>query len=447
MIQSIPESFLEELKKAKELINEQDTTIRVISHYDADGICGAGILCSALKRYKMSYHATITRSLKDEFVQELDKQGYDVHIFCDMGSGQIESIERMKGKIVILDHHKPLRTSNSIAQVNPHFHGIDGTDELSGASLAFLFACELDDKNADLAPLSIAGNIGDKQHIGGMKGPNAQILKVAVDTGSIEVKKELRFEGKTIMKSLRDSLDPYICGISGKEEKTIEMLNSLNIDPESLPQTLSEDNLRSVISLLMVKLLKQGSGNDIIESIISDRYWLPKWNFYASDLSNYANACGRLDQMGTGVALCLGDEEALERAKKLRAQYKGMVREGLLRLENEGVHSLSHIQFFYTENPSVAGAHAGISMMYFLDQKKPVMALSRLEHVTKISSRGTKPLVSRGLDLAIACRKGAQELGGRGGGHPIASGASIPVGTEEKFLDIINELVKEQLST
>jgi RecJ-like exonuclease len=395
----------------------------------------------------MRYHATITRSLNEEFVQELDTQGNDLHIFCDMGSGQIESIEKMDGKIIILDHHKPLRASESVIQVNSHLHGIDGTDEVSGASLALLFAYQLDNKNIDLAPLSVAGNIGDKQHIGGLKGPNDLILKEAVDKGSIEVKTGLIFEGKTVKESLRDSLDPFICGISGKEENTIALLNKLKINPDANPDDLNEDKMRSITSWLMVELLKQGSGQDIVENIISDRYWLPKWNLYARDLSNYANASGRLDNTGTGVALCLGDNEALEKSKKLRAQYKGMVREGLLRLEKDGVHSLSHIQFFYSDNPSVAGAHAGISMMYFLDQKKPVFALSSRENVTKVSSRGTKKLVTNGLDLSIACRKSAEELGGRGGGHPIASGATIPAGKEEKFLEIINELVKGQIST
>ena len=36
-------------------------------------------------------------------------------------------------------------------------------------------------------------------------------------------------------------------------------------------------------------------------------------------------------------------------------------------------------------------------------------------------------------------------MGGAGGGHTIASGASIPPGTEERFLTVLDEIVGEQL--
>ncbi len=447
MEKSITYPFFKELQKAKSMILSEDSPIRIISHYDADGICGAGILSSALKRHGMRFHTTITRSLKDEFIQNLDKEGPYLYLFCDMGSGQIENIESMEGKVIIFDHHKPLRTSELVLQVNPHFFGINGTDEASGATLAFLFATELDSENWDLAPLSIAGSIGDKQHMGGFKGLNNFILKEAIKKGSIEVRDGLNFEGKTTKDALKNSLDPFICGISGHEDNTVEALHKLNIHAESNPNDLNDKERRTLTSWIMLKLLRQGSRPETIENIVLDRYWLPKWDLYAKDLSNYVNSCGRLDNPGSGVALCLGDKEALERAKRLRIQYKSMVREGLLRLEKEGVHSLSNIQFFYTDNPSVAGAHAGLGMMYFFDQRKPVIALSPLKEVTKVSTRGTQWLVSKGLDLAIACRLSAEELGGRGGGHPIASGATIPVEKEEKFLERINEIVKGQIET
>ena len=149
--------------------------------------------------------------------------------------------------------------------------------------------------------------------------------------------------------------------------------------------------------------------------------------------------------MGVGLALCLGDERALEKAKELRKIYKDEVRRGMLKLEAEGTHQKNNIQFFYCENPSLAGAHAGLGMMYLFDQEKPVFALTVVESETKISSRGTKHLVSKGLDLAFACRKAANDVGGRGGGHPVASGATIPKGKEEAFLEMVDDIVFFQL--
>ncbi|UCF07618.1 MAG: DHH family phosphoesterase [Thermoplasmata archaeon] len=181
------------------------------------------------------------------------------------------------------------------------------------------------------------------------------------------------------------------------------------------------------------------------EGIVTKRYWLPQWNLYAGDLSNYVNACGRMDHMGTGLALCLGDERALSQAVALRKAYKDELRQGLLKLETEGAHALKNIQFFYTENPSLAGANAGLGMMYILDQDKPTFTLSVREKETKVSSRGTHYLISKGLDLAQACSQAAEKVGGKGGGHPIASGATIPLGKEEPFLALLDEVVGNQL--
>jgi nanoRNase/pAp phosphatase (c-di-AMP/oligoRNAs hydrolase) len=36
-------------------------------------------------------------------------------------------------------------------------------------------------------------------------------------------------------------------------------------------------------------------------------------------------------------------------------------------------------------------------------------------------------------------------VGGQGGGHHAAAGATIPPGTEQQFLEIANRMVREQL--
>jgi single-stranded-DNA-specific exonuclease len=65
--------------------------------------------------------------------------------------------------------------------------------------------------------------------------------------------------------------------------------------------------------------------------------------------------------------------------------------------------------------------------------------------MVKISARGNTLLISKGLDLSVALRKAAESVNGVGGGHTIASGASIPPGSEEKFLAIVDQIVGEQL--
>src|SRR5205807_2489979 len=93
------------------------------------------------------------------------------------------------------------------------------------------------------------------------------------------------------------------------------------------------------------------------------------------------------------------------------------------------------------------GSVAGTGMQFFFDQSKPVLGLSVLDGVTKVSARGTRSLIAAGLDLAAALREAASEVDGNGGGHNIASGATVPKGKEEKFLLRVDEIVARQLAT
>jgi RecJ-like exonuclease len=63
----------------------------------------------------------------------------------------------------------------------------------------------------------------------------------------------------------------------------------------------------------------------------------------------------------------------------------------------------------------------------------------------KVSARGTPTLTRRGLDLSVVMREASQAVGGDGGGHNVAAGATVPKGTEDEFVALADELVGEQL--
>lgn len=442
---NIPQPLLDRLKRAKQKMIKEKALIRIISHYDADGICAAGILCHALIREEKKFHVTLTRSLKDEFMDTLKKEKYPINIFLDMGSSRLQDLAELSGDVIILDHHSAMQNSEKPLLINPNFFGMDGSYDVCASSLAFMFAMVINDDNWDLAALALAGCIGDKQHLDGFRGFNSYIVNMAKEKKIVEEKKMLKLSGGKLKKALVDGLDPFIRNMSGKEDKVIEFLKRMELKPDIEIEALDEGKKRLLASAIIIKLLAQKVRPEIAEGFVTKKYWLPHWNLYASDLSNYVNSCGRMDHMGTGLAVCLGDKPSLHSAIELRRAYKDELRKGLLRLETEGPHNMDNIQFFYIENPSFAGANAGLGMMYLFDQEKPTFALSVLDKETKVSSRGTRYLVSKGLDLATACREAAEKVGGRGGGHPIASGATIPKGKEEIFLNLLDEIVGRQI--
>src|SRR2546428_11324316 len=155
---------------------------------------------------------------------------------------------------------------------------------------------------------------------------------------------------------------------------------------------------------------------------------------YAHDLEAYVNSCDRLGREGLGMAVCLGDREALSRAEKLLDEYTSKVLGYLVSLESKGLFPKKHIQFFYCDDASLAGVVAGTGMLFFFDQERPTLGLSVLDGVTKVSARGTRAHIAAGVDLAVALREAASEVSGNGGGHNIAAGPTIPKGKEGRVL-------------
>ncbi len=171
----LPAEFSDVLKQAIRTV-EAAGSVRVISHYDADGLGAGAVMAGTLSRMNKQFHLTLSKGLEREHVERIAKEGNELVVFLDMGSGQIDALESLDAKVVALDHHKPIRKSKKVLQVNPHFHGVDGMTECCASTLSMLFAAMVDACNWDLAPIAMAGIVGDRQHMGGLKGINQQIL-------------------------------------------------------------------------------------------------------------------------------------------------------------------------------------------------------------------------------------------------------------------------------
>ena len=166
---------------------------------------------------------------------------------------------------------------------------------------------------------------------------------------------------------------------------------------------------------------------EFVSMIDTERWFVPSLGLDAEEVSNLQNAAGRAEQPGVGVELALGDPEAGRRCRGFWDTWQSGVLRGLRRLEDDGPHQLAAIERFQSpESTRSPGRRPVLADQDFLDPFKPVFVLSRSDGTTSVSSRGTMWLVSRGLDLATACRDAAAKVQGEGGGHRVASGATIP---------------------
>ena len=69
-------------KKAAELVLSlpESTRIRVVSHYDADGISAAGIICKALYHKGYDFHTSLMRNPFNKGLERLMKEKNDIPI-------------------------------------------------------------------------------------------------------------------------------------------------------------------------------------------------------------------------------------------------------------------------------------------------------------------------------------------------------------------------------
>lgn len=408
--------------------------MRLISHNDADGLSSAGIMCNALHRKGIRFHVTIVKQFDRETVELIERTTNGTVLLCDMGSGQVELSSKLKNAIII-DHHKPTGDLSHV-HFNPYHVGIDGSSELCASCSAYMVARQMGE-NTDLAGLAIAGATGDKQ---AMKGANKLILDEAVENNIITVKKGLRMGDDPIETLLECNIDPFL-DMTGDREKIKEFMDMTGF--KGRIKDLNEQELKRFTSLLILKLAEQGSLS-AVDSLIGDVYIL---NYEAVpniiDLVNILNACGNTERQGLGLAVCMRDASAVNEAMQIaRDSQKNII--ATVKKAQSQIKMAQSFRYVMLDDISGTGAVAGTITRY-LYSDKPFITFNEVDDRIKISGRGTRKLVAEGLDLAFALREAASSVGGQGGGHDVASGATIPTGTAQKFIEIVDTIISGQL--
>ena len=423
------------------------TRVRVISHYDADGCTAASIVTQALHREGYRVHTTLMRNPFTQGLQRVKEENNELVIFTDMGSGQLSFIKEFPGKALIIDHHQApsQETGDRVLQINANLCGINGNYEACGASLSYTFALALNKENKDLSALALVGMTGDKQYIGGIHGYNQTIVQEALDHQVVTENIGMKLPGSTLSDALYYSIDPYFSGLSGNTEAIKDFLQRLHLTEKSTIEDLSQENLRELHSTLLLLLLEKGCEENILDTVIRKRYWAPAFRMEAERFADLLDACGKGGHRGLALRLCLGDTSAYEEALTVEHEYKQTILQELLRLEHEGPREMNTFRYFYSTDSSLGGVIGGIAANFLFDREKPLISLVRKDDELHVSCRGNQYLVSHGLDLGRAMRESAEQLGGQGGGHQIASGATIVADKEEEFLRLVDHVLSKQL--
>ena len=450
---------------------EDDGFVHVFSHLDADGVAAAGVVGKALFRLDARFRVRITQWVEDRIVGKIVADKPDLVVFADLGSGYMDLLGQKLSdfRMVVLDHHQVVGESvGSCVQVNPHLHGIDGAREVSGSGVAYFVAKALDAENVDTAPVAIVGALGDlqdKYDQRTLSGLNARIVEDAVGAGLLSVEKDLVFFGREtrpIHRMLASTTNPFIPGLSGEEDKSLAFLNGLGIKPREgdkwrALRDLSDEERKRLCSALADYLVSRGLHYEVsgligsVYVLCREESWTPLRD--AREFAVLLNATGRMDRGGLGIAVCMGDRGAqLEKANKVLEEYRYTISKylGWVMEKPERMKEFQNIYVVYGEdfiNDKIVGAVSSILSSSLPNPEKPLIAYANVEgeDVAKISARTTDAIVCRGVNLGEIMQVASAKFQGKGGGHNVAAGAQVSVGSLSGFIKTVDELVGKQL--
>ena len=445
--ESLPPGMKKELERAASIVS-QHTKVRLISHYDADGISSAAIVREALRRKGIDTTITIYPTLSDEQMTDAETIEAECVVMTDLGTSYLQRLSDKGWDIVILDHHKPSEDTNvpardGFAFINPLMYGIDGSKNACGAAMAYLFAIRLDENNSDLAPLALAGMYGDKQHLGGFQSIDRIIIDDAVASGSLRLIPNLAYpSGMTFYQAMMSCPEPYFKGTTGQADKVTRFIKSCELAMTDTPATVSQGKIDAFAEALASRMRRNGITEEIIKETFGDRYYSERYGMDVSELSSILDGCGRRGAYGKVFEACdsldftEASAESQEYADKLIETIEPTFRKMAV---------MDNIQVFVLTEQGMAGNTASAIVRYLGDPDKPVIGITITgSERTDVSSRGTERMISKGLNLAEAMRTMCAAVGGQGGGHIIAAGGTIPAGTEEAFVKALDAFIGNQ---
>ena len=493
MIETLPPEMKERYEEAKELI-ENSEDIKIYSHTDCDGISSGAILSSILQRQGKKFEIEIVNLdvLEDVPIE------HELTIFSDLGSGQpVDKNAKNDSKILILDHHPPLRdidycktTDYTYLEINPIFYGIDGSGEICGGGLCYLLAKEFGYN--DLSWIGILAAIGDIQNgkTGRLEGLNRTILSDAQEEGLLNIiENDLSLYGRQtrpLFVALSYFSDVEL-PITNNQNESLALLKKLNINTRNPKNDmairacdLSQNDKNSLMRELVLMISKQippRYSMHIPKLVMGETYEFineEKYTFLrdSSEFSTAMNACVRnnrpevalklldltikrnkyLMSLSHNLSMDIEGERAavLDELEEIAKSHRYYLAKNIQMIGDSGsIIEKDNLQYFDGTGirSNVVGTIAGMVLSKG-NWRKPIIAFTPVSEENedlKISLRCSKLLAYDGIHFGSIIREVAQALGGNGGGHDVACGAYVPYEKKDEFLNSMNEKLEGKL--
>ncbi|MDR3281998.1 MAG: DHH family phosphoesterase [Candidatus Methanoplasma sp.] len=464
----LPERLSSDLCRAAAVLGKAKDLL-IITHIDADGISAGAIASITLDRLGKRHDVIFEKKVTEDTLRMINGSDAGAVWVCDLGSAYLSGMKRHD--VIVTDHHVPdpkwrrkqtfLDDFCDIHHLNPHSYGASGSYDVCGAGMTYLLSKAVDPANEDLAYLAVIGAVGDFQddREGRLVGYNTAILKDAIAAGDVTASEDLRFYGRDtrpLTQYLQYGGDPPILGITDNPAGVQRFFSDLGIplkkDGAWRTWTDLDDDERVRATAYLLSMASEEDKNAVAGEVYTlNRFKRGSGLRDAKEYATALNACGRYDDAETGLRICKGDVKAMEDAEKNRLDHRRNISAALSYVkENHMIHERRFVQYFDAGSKireTVVGIVAGMLLSSGDARKElPILAFADADDGVKVSARASRMLTDRGLDLSLVMKAASEKVGGYGGGHSVAAGATIPRGREKDFLDAAEDLISSQVT-
>jgi len=386
--------FLRRLVQAKETIEQSGLKDALILHHDeADGLCSAALTKIAIEKLGIETRLICLDKLYPEVVKDVEGGSRRLVVFSDLGSGHIQLLEsqnRSKSLLVILDHHDTSESSDPLVHnLNPELNGFSGEKDASSSTVAYLFAMTVDPSLVTFAPLAI---IGSTEIPGEAQGLNKIPIGDAEKTGAVRLTPSggVKFDGAV----------PWLS--PSRASSILNVLGSVGYYRGG-PQL----GLSACIKGFEKQILETAKGLEEERRNANQRM-----------MEKIRN--GELTQMNNVQWF-----HARENYKGMSGKVVGSFCSYLS--YQRFVNPVKYLIGMMNIPPEVPGWGKLPSPLVKVSGRAP-------QPLSKMIETGKRPPLSR--ILPDSCAK----LGGFGDGHTVAASGVFPIGREEAFLDALDAL-------
>jgi RecJ-like exonuclease len=307
----------------------------------------------------------------------------------------------------------------------------------------------------------------DKNDKRTLRGLNELIVNDAVKNELMKTETDLILYGREtrpIHKALAFTTNPFLPGLSGEEDKCLELLSSAGIPLEiegrwRTVADLSLEEKQNLLTKIIEHIASLGFPGKVALNLIGTSYTLLREQTGtrlrdAREFASLLNACGRMRKPAIAISICLGQRDAiLDDVQQLVGEYRqtlakyvewlSQARDRIVELK---VTYVVHGQGIVDEN--MTGAISSmVSSAGILGTDKALIVLARTSSgKIRASARAPKVLIEKHVNLDLAMRVAAEKSSGIGGGHDVAAGAEIPEDKLEEFLRTVDQTILGQMS-